>query len=254
MSKEWLRFVDNPVSYLRFVRDFINFRSQSSTEDRFSVNWLDCYPCLGERTETTGFDKHYLFHTAWAARLLAEIKPGCHTDISSSLYFVSIASAFVPMRFYEYRPTDLGLSNLECAPADLLSLPFGNDTIESLSCMHVVEHVGLGRYGDRLDPDGDLKAIAELKRVLATAGHLLFAVPIGSRPRVKFNAHRIYTYDQIIEYFSGLELKEFALVLDKREKSGLIRDASKELADKQIYGCGCFCFRKPGTRTIELCV
>ena len=91
-----------------------------------------------------------------------------------------------------------------------------------------------------LDPDGDLKSIAELKRVLA--GDLLFVVPIG-KPKVIFNLHRIYSYDQIISYFSELKLVEFALIPDKTP-GDLIRNATGELADKQEYGCGCFWFRK----------
>jgi hypothetical protein len=59
--------------------------------------------------------------------------------------------------------------------------------------MHVIEHIGLGRYGEALDPDGDLKAIRELVRVLAAGGNLLVVVPVG-RPRIQFNAHRIYDY------------------------------------------------------------
>jgi hypothetical protein len=110
--------------------------------------------------------------------------------------------------------------------------------------MHVVEHIGLGRYGDTLDPQGDLKAIAELKRVLAVGGHLLFVVPIGFRPRIMFNAHRIYTYDQILSYFSDLELMQFALIPDSSTLGGLVLNANKDLADRQIYGCGCFWFRK----------
>lgn len=199
---------------------------------------------MGEWTDTAGFDRHYILHTAWAARIMAELKPREHIDISSSLYFVSIASAFIPMRYYEYRPADLGLGNLKCACADLLSLPFGDGTIESLSCMHVVEHVGLGRYGDPLDPDGDLRAMAELKRVLAPGGHLLFVVPVAGKQRMRFNAHRIYSYDQIAACFSDLEIKEFALIVDKGREDGLVRNASKELADQQKYGCGCFYFRK----------
>jgi hypothetical protein len=109
--------------------------------------------------------------------------------------------------------------------------------------MHVVEHVGLGRYGDPVDSEGDLKAISELKRVLAVEGNLLFVVPLG-QPKVMFNAHRVYSYDQIIEYFSGLELKEFALIPDRPENGGLVFNAPKDLIDKQNYGCGCFLFQK----------
>src|SRR5436853_180080 len=83
-------------------------------------------------------------------------------------------SAFIPVEFYDYRPANVQLSNLTAEAADLLALPFAEGSVESLSCMHVVEHIGLGRYGDPLDPNGDLKAIAELRRVLAPAGTLLF--------------------------------------------------------------------------------
>jgi ubiquinone/menaquinone biosynthesis C-methylase UbiE len=146
------------------------------------------------------------------------------------------------VRFYDYRRADLQLGNLTSDAADLLALPFADGSIESLSCMHVVEHIGLGRYGDSLDPDGDLKAISELKRVLAPEGNLLFVVPIG-KPMIMFNAHRIYSYEQVMSYFSELELKEFALIPDNPSEGGLIHDAIKEQADRQTYACGCFWFR-----------
>lgn len=211
---------------------------------RFALRWRDRWLCLGDATETTGFDRHYVYHTAWACRILAETRPSLHVDISSSLYFVALASAFVPVRFYDYRPAQLGLSGLDCTHADLTRLHFPDGSIFSLSCMHVVEHVGLARYGDPLDYDGDLKAVAELKRVLAVGGSLLFVVPIGGEARIQFNAHRIYTYRQVMDMFYGFDLVEFALVPDDGSPEGLVRGASEEQANAQRYGCGCFWLRK----------
>lgn len=176
-------------------------------------------------------------------RILAITKPVEHVDISSSLYFVSMVSAFIKVKFYDYRPADLQLSNLESEHADLTSLPFNNESIKSLSCMHVVEHIGLGRYGDPVDPDGDIKAITEIKRVLSQGADLLLVVPIG-KPKIMFNAHRIYAYEQIMDYFKDFELKQFALIPDNPEDGGLILDAIEKMADEQSYGCGCFWFRK----------
>jgi hypothetical protein len=229
---------------LSFVRHYLTFKRLAANKTpRFSLSWKDRLPCLHDKTASTGFDRHYVYHTAWAARVLHETKPDVHIDISSSLYFSGMVSAFIPVKFYDYRRADLRLSNLTSGAADLLALPFEDQTIESLSCMHVVEHMGLGRYGDPLDPEGDLKAIAELKRVVSREGTLLFVVPIG-RPKIVFNAHRIYSYDQILTYFAGLTLSEFALIPDNPEEGGLIRGATKEQADKQTYGCGCFWFTK----------
>ena len=162
-----------------FVKDFLKFRRLTEeTNRRFSLRWIDRYPCLNDRTSGTSFDRHYIYHTAWAARVIRETRPAVHIDVSSSLYFSAIVSAFCRVKFYDYRPADLHLSGLETRAADLCKLPFPDSSIDSLSCMHVVEHVGLGRYGDSLDPDGDLKAIAELKRVLAPGGNFLFVVPM----------------------------------------------------------------------------
>ncbi|WP_197525915.1 DUF268 domain-containing protein [Methanocella paludicola] len=164
-------------------------------------------------------------------------------DISSSLYFCSIMSSVIPIKFYDYRPAEIILTGLSADRADLLALPFDDMSIKSISCMHTVEHIGLGRYGDLINPMGDLKAISELKRILAQDGSLLFVVPIG-KPKIAFNAHRIYSYEQIMGYFSDLTLEEYALIPDNQNDIGIIYNASKEITDKQEYGCGCFWFRK----------
>lgn len=228
----------------QFEAEFQQFSSAAaSATPRFNVRREDCKPFLHDRTSSTGFDRHYIYHTSWAARVLAESRPAVHYDIGSSLYFVGIVSAFLPVKFFDYRPADLRLTQLSSASADLQKLPFDDRSVHSLSCMHVVEHVGLGRYGDPLDPDGDLKAMAELQRVIAPGGSLLFVVPIG-KPRVLFNAHRIYGYRQIVDAFSGLNLKEFTLIPEHQKDGGLIINAPESRSDQEDYGCGCFHFTR----------
>ncbi|MEI6528160.1 MAG: DUF268 domain-containing protein [bacterium] len=217
--------------------DYLKFKKG---EKRFSIKSSDFYPCIKDKTVKTGFDAHYVYHTSWAARKVREINPQRHTDISSSLFFSGIVSAFVPTDFYDYRPADLKLSNLTSNNADLTKLPFADNSINSLSCMHTVEHIGLGRYGDPIDTNGDLKAISELKRVLAENGSLLFVVPVG-QPKIEFNAHRIYSYEQIISYFPDLSLREFSLITDGGK---FIENSNPELVKNQKYGCGCFWFIK----------
>ncbi|MBU3632852.1 DUF268 domain-containing protein [Polynucleobacter sp. AP-Feld-500C-C5] len=225
---------------VKFAKNF-NAKKVALENGRFSMNWEDRYPCLNDATSTTGFDAHYLFHTAWAARVLAQTRPDLHIDISSCLRFISLVSAFIPIRFYDYRPAKLNLSGLESDKADLMNLPFPDGTVNSLSCMHVIEHIGLERYGDPLEPEGDLKAIAELKRVLSKNGDLLFVVPLGDKSIIQYNAHRIYIYQQILSYFSELKLINFAYINDAGQ---FIAQASQQDTVGQVYGCGCFHFRK----------
>ena len=229
--------------YFNFLSSLFNFAVKSRDRSDLKLSFRDLYPRLDESTKETTFDRHYIYHTAWAARKLKELKPAFHIDISSSLYFSTIVSAFIPIRFYDYRPVKISLSGLTTRYADLTRLHFKSNSIKSLSCMHTVEHIGLGRYGDPIDPLGDIKAINQLKRVLKKGGSLLFVTPVG-RPKIVFNAHRIYSKDQIVEYFKGLKLIEFVLIPDNIKDGNLIINPEKNLLNKQNYGCGCFLFRK----------
>lgn len=236
---KWLRRIGEYFSYLGELSKF-----RKLSDERFSIKNKELFPCLDDRTATTGFDRHYTYHPAWAARVVAEIKPKFHVDISSILAFSTQLSAFIPVKFYDYRPAVLNLNNLKSEHADLTNLHFEDNTVESISCMHTIEHVGLGRYGDPIDPKGDLKAINELKRVTAQKGNILFVTPISGNPRIQFNAHRIFSYKQIVEYFEGCELKKFSLITDYKYENAFIDEATEEDANKQVYGCGCFWFVK----------
>lgn len=225
----------------RFKRQFVEF-SHLPGSDRLPLRWSDRLPRLGEDTRTTAFDRHYVLHPAWASRILHKIDPRIHVDIGSSLFFVTVLSAFIRTRFYEYRPAEICIDGLETGSADLTALPFEDGSIESLSCMHVVEHVGLGRYGDRLDPNGDQLAMRELQRVLSPGGSLLFVVPVG-RPLLRFNGHRIYSLEQILAALPELDLVEFALI-PEHGPEGWISGATAERVAAEEYGCGCFWFQR----------
>jgi SAM-dependent methyltransferase len=216
-----------------FKKQLTEFKRISS--NRFSINDQDIYPCLHDNTTNTGFDAHYIYHPAWATRILKKINPIKHIDISSTLHFCSIISAFYKTEFYDYRPAKLNLSDLESKEGDLNNLAFESNSVECLSCMHTIEHIGLGRYGDTLDPDGDLKAIKELQRVTKIGGNLLIVTPVG-KPRIQFNAHRIYSFEMIHQLFGDFELQDFSLVKDDQTYPILVND--------QAYGCGCFWYKK----------
>jgi predicted SAM-dependent methyltransferase len=176
-------------------------------------------------------------------RRILSINPEKHIDISSILYFSGMLSAVLPVDFYDYRPAQIKLTNLESKQADLTKLHFESNSIRSLSCMHTLEHVGLGRYGDPIVPDSDLLAASELERVVAPGGLLYFVTPTG-KPRIEYNAHRIYSYEMVLRMFPDMELVEFSLVPDNAFEVGIVENATSDLADKQSYGCGCYIFRK----------
>jgi SAM-dependent methyltransferase len=232
------------ASTRRLKRQFLRFAAMADHGPRrFDLRWEDRLLCADDDTATTHFQRDYIYHCAWAARVLEGTRPAQHVDIGSSLAFSTVLSAFIPVSFFDYRPAPISLAGFRPGRADLNALPFEDRSLPSVSCLHVIEHVGLGRYGDPLNPDGDLKAMAELGRVLAPGGNLLVAVPVG-RPKLAFNAHRIYASESVRAAFQPLQLREFSLIPDDDDGSPPVRDAGDALVARQRYACGCFWFQR----------
>lgn len=224
------------VMYMpRFLRDLFAYRRISGTKICFS----DLHPVLGQH-KYHEFDRHYIFLGAWAARRIVAFAPPQHTDIGSQVSFATVLGAAVPVQFVEFRKVPIKLTGFDSVAGDLLDLPFSDNSIFSLSCLHVIEHVGLGRYGDPLDPMGTVKAARELCRVLRPGGQLLIGIPQG-RPRICFNAHRVHDSTQVLAMFAGLRLLEFSGVNDQGE---FLEGSTQAILDECEYGCGFYRFTK----------
>ena len=206
-----------------------------------NIKLADLQPCLGDWTISTPFDPHYFYQGAWAARKLKLLSPEKHVDIASSVLMISVLSGFIDTTFVDYRPLKVSLKGLSSISGDILSLPFAEDSVNSLSCLHVIEHIGLGRYGDPLDPMGSIKGALELQRVLETGGNLLLSLPIG-RERICFNAHRVHSPSSVLRLFTSLQLVDFSFVDDAGQFHESAQLNQAQLLD---YGCGLFHFQKP---------
>lgn len=230
----------------KYAVDLASFKAQvaDNADNRFPE--IKEIPALTDESLVPHHEWSYVLHTAWAARVLSETKPKLHVDVSSYIYFATILSAFIPIKYMEFRSVHIPLSNIETESIDLETvLPTRyHNSCDSLSCMHSLEHIGLGRYGDIINPRGDHAAADNLYRMLKAGGDLLIVVPVG-KPRLEFNSSRTYSYDQVIGMFFALKLVEFSLIPDTyRETSALIRHAPPSMVQDQIDGTGCFWFKK----------
>lgn len=223
--------------YRQFRKDLRAYRALTGAE---SVESADIWPFLFDKTDTTPFDEQYFYQDSWAARRILAARPERHVDVGSRVDFVGILSAALPVVFIDIRPITAPLSNLQTAAGSLLELPFADGSVDSLSCLHVIEHVGLGRYGDPLDPDGTRKAARELARVLAPGGNLFVGTPVG-RERVCFNAHRVHRPETILRCFEGLRLVEYSCVAGGL---GFRENVDPLTADLGASACGMFWFTK----------
>jgi hypothetical protein len=228
------------IFYLpRFFIEFIKYKKSGCNEN---ISLKDFHPCLLDWVIKTPFDAHYFYQGAWLARKVKQkaILPSMHFDIGSSVLTLSVLSAFVNITFIDYRPLDVEIDGLNCMSGDVLNLQFESNSIDSLSCLHVLEHIGLGRYGDSIDAFGSEKAAKELTRVLAAGGSLFLSVPIG-RNRVCFNAHRVFSAQSVINMFKELTLVEFSCINDEGQ---ILHDQNIEVVLGYEYGCGLFHFIK----------
>ena len=244
----WAAQFFDPLQAVNGVRElpryFRDWRRYSRMPNAEALRFSDSYPQLHDRSRATPFDPHYFYVSGWAMRRIMAHRPAKHVDVGSHNLFADLLSAVVPVTFLDYRPLNARLAGLECVGGNILELPFVANSVESLSCLHVAEHIGLGRYGDPLDPEGTKKAARELGRVQAAGGHLYFALPVG-RPRVCFNAHRVHVAETIRQYFSALELVEFSGVHDDGR---FVEKVELTEFDSSDYACGLFWFRKAETQ------
>ncbi len=203
------------ISVFGFVKEYRIFLKNKNPKFKISINYI--FPCLKDKTEKTSVEPIYFFQDAWAIQKIFQANPKHHYDIGSAVKTVGIISQFVPTTMVDIRPIDVSLDNLFFIKGSILNLPFEDDSIESLSSLCVVEHIGLGRYGDNIDSRGSEKAIAELKRVLKNgSGNLYFSVPVDCECRVYFNAHRAFTRSYILELFNDLKLIEEKYIYGKK--------------------------------------
>lgn len=223
-----------PALLSRYFKDLARFRELGG-----EAEFNNIAPKLWDRSAASqSGGGHYFYQDVWALRQLRSFRPDEHHDVGSRLDgFVAQATAICPIYYWDIRPPRFALPDFHFRQASILSLPLASASIRSLSCLHVAEHIGLGRYGDPIDPEGTEKALKELQRVLAIGGQLLFSMPIG-RERVEFNAQRIWNPRRPIEALAKLQLIDFSVVTDTNE---FIHDAS--LSDFADARCACGLYR-----------
>lgn len=207
------------------------------------------FPILNERFESSGIlSGHYFHQDLLVARKIFENNPGNHLDIGSRTDgFVAHIAVFRKIEVMDIRELDSKVKNIEFTKADLMKLPDNMlNKYDSISTLHVIEHFGLGRYGDPIDYYGHIKAIDNITKMLKTGGKLYFSTPIGPQ-RIEFNAHRVFSMQYLLNMFKeSYTVDSFSFVNDIGDLFENVGLEEKKIAsnfDCQ-YGCGIFEFTK----------
>jgi len=236
MLKRWCGFhyfIHNAIAYTR-----------RNSGHSFPISLRDLYYHSFDRFEPAGSVLiHYFLQDIWAARYVHDHHLTHVVDIGSRIDgYISHLLTFCRVTYVDIRPLGIYVENLEFVSGDITSLPFKDNSIGCLSSLHVLEHIGLGRYGDPVDPEGYLKAAKEIYRVLAPGGTFVLSTVVGQE-KLCFDAHRIFDPSTVRTMFSKLMLEKFSLIDDAGEK--VIENASFKDAKACRYVCGIFIFIKP---------
>ena len=170
------------------------------------------YPCIWDARSETPIEPTYFYQDSWAFERIVKSMPSTHIDIGSHHKYVALLSKVIPLVMVDLRPLSLKMDSIHFIHGSILDLPFPDGSVESLSSLCVIEHIGLGRYGDPLDPLGSLKACNELARVIKPGGSLYISVPIEDNPKTYFNAHRSFNENSFLCLFPGFTLEDKSYV------------------------------------------
>ena len=231
-------------AYPGYRRDLSELRGQEgSAATVFPLG--DSRPCLGEDVADSGQAKgHYFHQDLLVARRIFERNPHIHVDVGSRVDgFVAHVASFRPIEVFDIRPLPAGIANIDSTQLDLMApLPEElKDYCDSLSCLHALEHFGLGRYGDPVDYDGYLVGLENLGKILRSGGVFYLSVPIGPQ-RIEFNAHRVFSIDYLLGVLQdSYRIERFSFVDDDGElHEDVLLGSERQTNFGCNYGCGIF--------------
>lgn len=186
----------------------LNKRNSFDIQDKYM------WPIISDKYSYAGTVGNYFWQDLWAAKLILKSGVKKHLDIGSRLdgFIAHLLAANIDVTMIDVREFPEKVENLHTIVDDATELrQIEDESIESMSALCSLEHFGLGRYGDPVDPEACFKCFENIQKKLKSRGKLYLSVPIG-KERVEFNAHRVFYASTIVECFSQLTLKEFSCV------------------------------------------
>ena len=230
----------------RYVRDFFRYRANY-------IGRIELVPCLHDWYEESGSTKNeYFWQDLFVARMIFAANPVKHVDVGSRVDgFVAHVASFREIEVFDIRSITSAIPGVVFKQADLMN-PAADITnyCDSLSCLHALEHFGLGRYGDPIDPNGHESGLHNMANILRAGGIFYLSVPVGVE-RVEFNANRVFNPHTIVTIArsSALTLCTFSLFTPD---NGLVEVGTTHealsAAGRNRYGLGIFTFIKDDAR------
>lgn len=240
----------NPLLILRSIKRLPWFFSQKRQFKKLMKNSntsFEIMPFLFDHDEQAGTLNEYFWQDLLVAKKIIEQNPKKHIDIGSRIDgFISHLACVREIEVLDIRPISSVIENVKFTQWDINNPKEEfNYSSDCVSCLHTLEHLGLGRYGDKLDPDGWKKGLNSISKLIAKSGQLWLSVPLGNE-KIVFNAHRIFNPKTIVNFSNTLDLhlNEFYFLTNGgfRKSSNIELDMTR--IAKKDYTLGIFLFKK----------
>lgn len=241
---------------LRERRDFVKQGRASGDMKVFPLARF--YPIYEDRyAEGGGASGHYFHQDLIVAREIHRRSPERHIDVGSSVYgFVSHVASFREIEVMDVRPITASVSGITFIQQDVMDLDVAYHAVaDSVSCLHALEHFGLGRYGDPVDYDGWRKGLAGLTALLRPGGTLYLSVPTGAYQRIEFNAHRVFSLPYIRDVLAeDFRIQHLAFITDQGDLIPAVDPYGPEAGDSfgATYGCSIWTLRMEAGSSVKL--
>ncbi len=228
-----------------YISDYRKLKKQARNSNNL-FQLADFTPCLDDKFVESGIlEKHYFHQDLLIARRININKPGKHVDVGSRIDgFVAHVASYREIEVFDIRPLERKIPNIKFVQVDFakeIEQELKNYT-DSISCLHAIEHFGLGRYGDIIDYNGYIKGLNNLYEILKPQGKFYFSVPMGKQ-RIEFNAHRVFSLKYLLSIFEGkFRIDQFSYINDDDILFENIKltDENIENNFKCNYGCAIF--------------
>ena len=246
------QFGFDPQRLLRSLRGIPIYISDWWKFQRSYSGKLEFKPCLHDRYEEGGITKsEYFWQDLLVAQWVHKANPLKHVDVGSRVDgFVAHVASFREIEVFDVRPITSVIPGVVFYQADLMEAPDlalkeRGGYCDSMSCLHTIEHFGLGRYGDPIDVRGYEKGIASLASLIKPNGTLYLSTPIGIE-RVEFNANRVFNPQTIINVaeLNALKLDSLAIISNGSVHDIDVNEESLRELSEEIYSLGIFTFKK----------
>ena len=164
---------------IKNIKTFFNKKNLKYNNFKYFLDYIQfiklggkatCFhPMLNDSLQQAGISKgHYFHQDLLVASYIYKSNPETHIDIGSRIDgFVAHVAAFRKIQIIDIRDlNEIDHENISFIKLDLTEDNNFSFLSESVSCLHAIEHFGLGRYGDTIDPVGHIKGFNNILKII----------------------------------------------------------------------------------------